>query len=100
MVIPKQQQVPKHQQGTASNNTLTDAAPTFISIYAVGHSHPAQPFNNMDVRTMERGEGRGVDNGLDRGRGVGNGLVRERVDIVVHDRATRAQTDKAVTMPK
>ena len=43
---------------------------------------------------MEREEGRGVDNGLDSRRGVGNGLDRDRVDVVVDDRApTRTQTD-------
>ena len=42
---------------------------------------------------MQRGEGCGVDNGLDRGRGVGNGLGRELVDVVVNDRATRTQTN-------
>ena len=59
--------IPKQQQGTENNNTLTDAAPA-ISIYAGGHSHPGQSFNNMDVWTMERGGGRGIGNGLDRGR--------------------------------
>ena len=58
--------------------------------------HPAQPFNNADVRMMERAEGGydiGNGNGVDSWRGVGNGLDREHVDIVVDDRATRMQTD-------
>ena len=42
---------------------------------------------------MQRGEGRGVDNGLDRRHGVGNGLDRDRVDVVVDDRATRMQSN-------
>ena len=41
---------------------------------------------------MQREEGRGVDNGLDRGRGVGNDLDRGRVDIV-DNKATIMQTD-------
>ena len=41
------------------------------------YPHPAQPFkNNADVRTMERGEG----------HGVGNGLDRRHIDVVVDDR--------------
>ena len=41
---------------------------------------------------MQRGEERGVGNGLDSGCDVGNGLDRERVDVVVDDRgATRMQ---------
>ena len=42
---------------------------------------------------MERGEGLGIDNGLDRGHGVGDGLDRERNDVVVYDRVTRTQID-------
>ena len=44
---------------------------------------PAQPFNNTDVRTMEKGEGHGIGNSLDSGHGVGNDLDRGRVDILV-----------------
>ena len=49
------------------------------------HVEPAQPFNNTDVQTIERGEERcvGNGNGFDRGRGVGNGLDRGRRDVVV-----------------
>ena len=57
----------------------------------------------MGMRTMERREGRGidnslergrgVDNGLDRGRGLDNGLDRGRVEVVVDDRATRTHAD-------
>ena len=57
--------IPKEQQGTASNTTLTDAAPATIMIYAEGHSHPAQPVNNMDMWMMERGKGRDIGNGFD-----------------------------------
>ena len=42
---------------------------------------------------MEREEGRGVDNDLDRGCSVGNGLDSRRVDVVVDDTATRMQTN-------
>ena len=42
---------------------------------------------------MERGEGRGIVNGLDRGRGVNNGVDRERVDVDVDDRVTRTKID-------
>ena len=42
---------------------------------------------------MERVGGHGVGNALDSGRCVGNGLDRERVGVVVDDRATRTQTD-------
>ena len=38
---------------------------------------------------MEREEGYGVDNDLDRGHGVGNDLDSRRVDVAVDDTATR-----------
>ena len=41
---------------------------------------------------MDREEGRGLDNVLDRGRGVGNGLDSGHVGVV-DDRATRMQID-------
>ena len=47
---------------------------------------PAQPFNNTDVRMMERGEGLFIGNGIDRGCGVGNCLDRECVGVVDEDR--------------
>ena len=84
MEIPKQQSHSVYgQESAASNNTLTDAPPVIISIYAGDHFHPAQPFNNMDAHTMGRGEGCGVGNDLDSGCGVTDGVDRERVDIVV-----------------
>ena len=43
---------------------------------------------------MEREEGRGLDNSLDRGRGVGNGLDRGRVDVVDDDGGMLVQESK------
>ena len=41
---------------------------------------------------MERVRGHGVGNVLDSRRCVGNGLDRERVNVVIDDRATRTKT--------
>ena len=53
------------------------------------HPHSAQSFTNVDVRMMERGEGTNttvpaMERGV--GRGVDNGLDRGRVGVVDDDR--------------
>ena len=77
----------------SNNNTIYVQRPQKQQQHLVKrHSRPpAQPFNNTDVPTMERGDvradnGHGVGNVLDRERCAGNGLDRQHVDVVNFDR--------------
>ena len=62
-----------------NNRTMPDAHNSNSTTNAIHQLNPST------TQTMERGEGCGIANGLDRGRGVGNGLDRGRVDVVLDE---------------